>query len=56
MMKIYLSPPGRATVKVMVWSSLWASMVPPWRVTISLAMAKPSPVPPVSEDRALSAR
>ena len=31
-------------------------MVPPWSSTISLAMARPSPAPPVREERAASSR
>ena len=38
---------GRTTVKVVTPSALRAEMVPPWSSTISLAMAKPRPAPPV---------
>ena len=43
-------------VKVIRSSVLSARMVPPWSSTISLAMAKPRPAPPVRVARELSRR
>ena len=43
-------------VKLIRSSVLSARMVPPWSSTISLAMAKPRPAPPVRVARELSRR
>lgn len=47
---------GRQTVNSTVSSALTAETVPPCKVTISLAIASPSPAPPVLDWRALSTR
>ena len=47
---------GTRMVKVVRPSLLVASMLPPWATTISLAMARPSPAPPVPCPRAASPR
>lgn len=47
---------GISTVKMTRLSKLSAEICPPWRVTISFAMARPSPAPPLRVARAESAR
>ena len=47
---------GRRITKEVLCPLDSAWMVPPWASTISLAMARPRPAPPVREERALSRR
>ncbi len=49
-------PTGRSTVKAMRPPPLSARMFPPWRCTMSRAMASPSPAPPVAVCREASSR
>ena len=55
--KLHSYAVGRVNRKVLPWlSSLSARMEPPWASMMCLAMARPSPVPPDSRERALSTR
>ena len=45
-------PVGRRMTKLVRRPSVSARMEPPWRSTISRAMARPSPAPPVRVERA----
>ena len=47
---------GIFTVNTVRSASLSAVIVPPWAVTISFAMARPRPAPPVLEEREVSRR
>ena len=47
---------GRSMVNMVPSSLLWAEIVPWCAVTISFAIASPSPAPPVAEERAESRR
>lgn len=49
-------PTGRSTVKAMRPPPLSARISPPWRCTMSRAMASPSPAPPVAVCREASSR
>ena len=51
-----LVPTGRSTVKAMRPPPLSARISPPWRCTMSRAMASPSPAPPVAVCREASSR
>lgn len=50
------APTGRSTVKAMRPPPLSARISPPWRCTMSRAMASPSPAPPVAVCREASSR
>ena len=47
---------GREMMKLVSLPLFSQRMVPPWSSTISLAMARPSPAPPVRVERAASSR